>query len=175
MTSADAFSPITISTLTDAFEGNPVDGSLNVIERKDAEREASAEDWFDRAIELEDADVDSAIGAYEHALTAKPTLLEAAINLGRLLHEARRYKQAERVYRGWIEANGNDPLLLFNFGVLLEDMDRKKEAKVAYEAALDGDPRLADCHYNLALLCEELDKPQEAIRHMAQYRRLKKS
>jgi hypothetical protein len=31
---------------------------------------------------------------------------------------------------------------------------------------------MADCHYNLALLCEELDRPQEAIRHMAQYRRL---
>ncbi len=33
-------------------------------------------------------------------------------------------------------------------------------------------PALADCHYNLALLCEELEKPKEAIRHMAQYRRL---
>jgi len=42
----------------------------------------------------------------------------------------------------------------------------------AYETALSGDPRLADCHYNLALLYEELDKPKEAIRHMAQYRRL---
>jgi hypothetical protein len=42
----------------------------------------------------------------------------------------------------------------------------------AYEAALRGDSALADCHYNLALLCEELKKPQEAIRHMAQYRRL---
>ena len=34
------------------------------------------------------------------------------------------------------------------------------------------DPSFADCHYNLALLCEALGKPQEAIRHMAQYRRL---
>ena len=42
----------------------------------------------------------------------------------------------------------------------------------AYEAALHEDPALADCHYNLALLCEDLQKPQEAIRHMAQYRRL---
>jgi len=42
----------------------------------------------------------------------------------------------------------------------------------AYEAALRGNPGFADCHYNLALLCEELRKPKEAIRHMAQYRRL---
>ena len=61
---------------------------------------------------------------------------------------------------------------LYNLGVLLEDMERKAEAMQVYEAALRGDPRLADCHYNLALLCQELGKPREAIRHMAQYRRL---
>ena len=37
---------------------------------------------------------------------------------------------------------------------------------------LRGNPALADCHYNLALLYEELKRPKDAIRHMAQYRRL---
>jgi 2-keto-4-pentenoate hydratase len=59
-----------------------------------------------------------------------------------------------------------------NFGVLLDDMDRKVEAMAAYQLALRGDPALADCHYNLALLYEELERPKDAIRHMAQYRRL---
>ena len=63
-------------------------------------------------------------------------------------------------------------MLLYNLGVLLDDMERKREAMDAYEAALRGDPGLADCHYNLALLYEELEQPKEAIRHMAQYRRL---
>ncbi len=67
---------------------------------------------------------------------------------------------------------GNAPGLLYNLGVLLEDMGRKMEALEAYEAALRGDARLADCHYNVALLCEELGRPKDAIRHMAQYRRL---
>jgi tetratricopeptide (TPR) repeat protein len=71
-----------------------------------------------------------------------------------------------------MKACGGDPVLLYNLGVLLDDMDRKPEAMEAYEAALRGNPGLADCHYNLALLCEELKKPKEAIRHMAQYRRL---
>jgi hypothetical protein len=31
---------------------------------------------------------------------------------------------------------------------------------------------MADCHYNVALLFDELKKPKQAIRHMAQYRRL---
>ena len=63
-------------------------------------------------------------------------------------------------------------MLLYNLGVLLEDQDRKKDALGAYQAALRGDPALADCHYNLALLYEGLGKKKEAIRHLAQYRRL---
>ena len=90
----------------------------------------------------------------------------------RLLHEAGRHAQAEQVYREAVQACGSDPALLYNFGVLLDDMGRKPEAMEAYEAALRGNPGLADCHYNLALLCEQLGKPKDAIRHMAQYRRL---
>ena len=51
-------------------------------------------------------------------------------------------------------------------------MNRKAEAVETYEAALELDPAMADGHYNLALLCEELGRAREAIRHMAQYRRL---
>lgn len=150
-----------------AFEGDPSAGSLRVIERP-----AQAREWLDRAIELESSDTEAALEAYERAIAANPTLLDARINMGSLLHEAGRLADAERVYRDAIKACGSDALLLFNLGVLLSDMERKTEAVEAYEAALRGDPRLADCHYNLALLCEELKKPKDAIRHMAQYRRL---
>jgi tetratricopeptide (TPR) repeat protein len=71
-----------------------------------------------------------------------------------------------------IAAGADDALLHYNLGVLLDDMGRKPEAREAYEAALRRDPAMADAHYNLALLCEELQQPREAIRHMAQYRRL---
>ena len=56
----------------------------------------------------------------------------------------------------------------------LEDADRKSEAIEAYEEALRTDPLLSDCHYNVALLYEEQKKPRDAIRHMSQYRRLRK-
>jgi len=155
-----------------AFEGDPADGSLSVIESKLAEPAPSAMDWFDRGVALESEDAEAALLAYEHAIAADPTLLDAHINLGSLLHEAGRFAKAERVYRDAIAACGSDAVLLYNLGVLLDDMHRKPEALEAYEAALLGNPGLADCHYNLALLCEELKKPKEAIRHMAQYRRL---
>jgi tetratricopeptide (TPR) repeat protein len=156
------------------FEGDPANGSLSVIERHRPSSGAapSAQDWFERGIALEDEDPEAALQAYERAIAADPSLLDAQLNLGWLLHEARRLAKAEHVYRDAIRACGGHPMLFYNLGVLLDDMDRKTEAVQAYEAALRGNPGLADCHYNLALLCEDLDKPREAIRHMAQYRRL---
>ena len=91
-----------------------------------------------------------------------------------MLHEAGRLAEGERVYRRAIAVCGEDPLLLYNLGVLLDDMGRKSAAMDAYEKALRADPRLADCHYNLALLCKSLGRPRQALKHMAQYRRLVK-
>ena len=134
--------------------------------------DAGAEFWFDRAIAQEDDDIDAAVHAYERAIAADPKHLEAHINFGRLLHEAGRLAQAERVYRAAMRNCVEDATVLFNLGVLLEDMSRPGDAVIAYEAAVAADPQLADGHYNLALLYEELQKPRDAIRHMAQYRRL---
>ena len=110
--------------------------------------------------------------AYAHAIASDPTFIDAHINLGRLLHDAKRFARAERVYRDAIDACGHDPVLLYNLGVLLDDLNRAPEALMAYEAALRGDPDLADCHYNLSLLYEKFAQPKHAIRHMARYRML---
>jgi tetratricopeptide (TPR) repeat protein len=155
------------------FEGDPADGSLNVVERTlAAEAPSGAQEWFDKAVALERENTDAAVRAYEQAIAADPALFDAYINLGRLLHEAGRFAKAEQVYRNAIKAAGSDPVLLYNLGVLLEDMHRPADAYAAYEAALRGNPGLADGHYNLALLCEKLGKPKEAIRHMSRYRTL---
>jgi tetratricopeptide (TPR) repeat protein len=156
-----------------AFEGDPAAGSLNVIESAEAAVPSSdAEDWFDSALALEREDAEGAVRAYEQAIAADPARVDARINLGRLLHELRRFAKAQRVYLDAMNACGGDPMLLYNLGVLLDDMDRKPEAIKAYEAALRVNPELADGHYNLALLSEKVGKPKDAIRHMSQYRRL---
>ena len=155
-----------------AFEGDPADGSLSVIERVEADAPASAEEWFEQGVALESGEPDAAIAAYERAIAADPAFCDAPVNLGSLLHEQGRLAEAERVYRVAIRSKAANPLLHYNLGVLLEDMGKKHEAADAYEAALRGNPALADCHYNLALLCHALDRPKDAIRHMADYRRL---
>jgi tetratricopeptide (TPR) repeat protein len=165
------------------FEGDPANGSLSVIERAEelpAQAPAptaarplhDAVAWFDRGVALEKDDSRAALAAYERAIAADPALLDARINLGRLLHETGQLSRAEEVYRNALVACGSDAMLLFNFGVLLEDMKRPTEAIDAYEAALALDPRFADGHYNLALLCDRHGRRKEAIRHMARYRAL---
>jgi tetratricopeptide (TPR) repeat protein len=113
---------------------------------------------------------DPAAGALK--VIAQKTSIDDEIDQGYELHQAGDLARAEAVYRKALDAHGPDPLLLYNLGVLLQDLGRNADAAETYRAALHGDPGMADCHYNLALLCEALERPQEAIRHMAQYRRL---
>ena len=105
---------------------------------------------------------------------APPPDVETYLARGCELHDTGRLAEAEEFYRQGLEQCGEDALLLYNLGVLLEDLERKSDALGAYERALSADPGFADCHYNIALLYEALGKPRDAIRHMAQYRRLKK-
>ena len=169
------------------FEGDPARGKLNVIEPREAEpprgREAPSEQiddggdaqtWIDYAEAIEADDPKAAIEAYQQAIDADPARIDARINLGRLLHESQRLTRAEQVYRAALLACGSEALLLFNLGVLLEDMNRRTAAAEAYVAALREDPSLEDAHYNLALLYRKLGRPRDAIRHLAQYRRLKR-
>ncbi len=163
------------------FDGDPANGSLSVIERPAevsveaaippaVHRIQDAQAGFDDAVTLEKDDPEAASAAYERAIAADPALLDARINLGRLLHETGRLARAEQVYREALLDCGSDSVLLYNLGVLLEDMKRGTEALKAYQAALALDARFADCHYNLALLCETLGRRKEAIQHMARYR-----
>jgi len=132
----------------------------------------SGQDWYARALALEPEDATAAIEAYARAVEQDPANIDARVNWGSLLHEHGRHEEAERVYGDALAALGDDPVLLFNLGVLMEDMNRRMEAVHAYQRALRLDPGLADAHYNVALLFEGLGRPKDAIRHMAQYRKL---
>jgi tetratricopeptide (TPR) repeat protein len=159
------------------FGADPATGALEVIDRPQPAppppvASAPAHDWFGEAQALEDRNPEAAMRAYGNAIAADPANVDARINLGLLLHRAKRLPEAGRVYSDALQACGPDPVLLFNLGVLLEDLDSAEAAERAYRAAVWADPQMADGHYNLALLYERLGKSREALRHMSEYRRL---
>ena len=149
-------------------------GRLHLIARPEAKPEglpvdASADESYDEAMTLEDADPGAAVSAYQACLKIDPHHIEARINLGRLLHMDGRLAEAERVYRAAAQA---EPFLSFNLGVLLEDLGRESDAILAYREALAMDPRLADAHFNLARLYERARDPKASLRHLLAYRRM---
>jgi tetratricopeptide (TPR) repeat protein len=134
-----------------------------------ADHRITADEQFEKALELEDKDPVAARAAYEVCLAADPHHLEARLNLGRLLHLQGRLGEAEHIYR---DADASEPLLSFNLAVLLEDLDREREAMSLYRDALALDPALADAHFNLARLHERAGDSKDALRHLLAYRRL---
>jgi len=131
-----------------------------------------AQGWFERALDAEASDPQGAIAAYSRCRALDASHAAAHVNLGRLLHEAGRTAEAERVYREGLAHCSAHPTLLFNLGVLIEDAGRLEEAAALYQQALAADPDFPDAHFNLARLYERLGKPQHAIRHLSCYRRL---
>jgi tetratricopeptide (TPR) repeat protein len=130
------------------------------------------ESWFEQGLMLERTSAEQACEAYRRALDADPAHCGAWVNLGRLLHELGRMREAEAVYANGLAACGTDGTLLFNLAVLLEDMHRVDDAAAAYRAALAAAPDLADAHFNLARLCEARGLRQEAVRHLSAFRKL---
>jgi tetratricopeptide (TPR) repeat protein len=130
------------------------------------------ESWFEQGLMLERTSAEQACEAYRRALDADPAHCGAWVNLGRLLHELGRMREAEAVYAKGLAACGTDGTLLFNLAVLLEDMHRVDDAAAAYRAALAAAPDLADAHFNLARLCEARGLRQEAVRHLSAFRKL---
>jgi tetratricopeptide (TPR) repeat protein len=130
------------------------------------------EAWYRRGADLEDASPEQAKDAYRRALAADPEHAGAHLNLGRLLHEAGSLHAAEYHYRRALDSPEHRALAAFNLGVALEDQDLADEALLAYARAIEADGSLADAHFNASRLLERLGRKTEALRHLAEYRRL---
>lgn len=136
---------------------------------------AEAGDWYALGGELEGEDAERAREAYARAVELDPTHAAAHLDLGRLLHEAGRTREAAEQYRRALEARPHDPTAVtatFNLGVALEDLGHVPEAITAYERAVELDPDLADAHYNLSRLFEQVGRRDAAFRHLKAYRQL---
>jgi Tfp pilus assembly protein PilF len=138
------------------------------------ERADDAETWFERGVRLEHEDRAAAEAAYRRALARDPACVDACLNLGVLLADLGRAREAVEVYRTTLRHADREPLLHYNLAVALDDLGREAEALAHYGACLALDPSLADAHWNAARLCERLGHATQAIRHYSAYRRLQR-
>ena len=163
------------------FELAPVKGSVTFLQRAPAHAPAHAsaliddvDAVFNRGEALESTDRKAAEAAYRKVLALDPDHADAYLNLGALLCEAKRCKEAVALYDEALERKPGEALLHFNRAVALEDQGRWVEALASYNASLLLAPDLADAHYNAARLHEQLGDAKKAVRHFSAYRRLER-
>ena len=155
----------------------PLAGELRALPTRPVEAPEPApaltgDDWFDRAVALEDQDPTAAIDAYRRALRLRPDHVEAWINLGRLHAEAGASAAATECFGHALALDPTDATALYNLGVVAQDDGRETDAIVYYTRALALDPALAEAHYNLATLFDQSGDSRSAIRHINEYRKL---
>ena len=165
------------------FQFAPARGTVTYLQRPTAaaaaaQKAASTADAVDAAFSLgealESTDRRAAEAAYRRVLALDPDHADAYLNLGALLCEAKRCREAVALYDEALRRRPGEALLHFNRAVALEDQGRPLEALAAYNASLLLQPDLADAHYNAARLHEQLGDAKNAVRHFSAYRRLER-
>lgn len=162
------------------FQVSDLAAEVAPLARRQAEEriaggQLEADDWFDLGFDLEAVALGRAKDAYRRAIELDPGHAGAHLNLGRLLHEGGELEGAESHYRQALAADASSAMAAYNLAVVLEDREKTREARRAYERAVRLDPDLADAHYNLALLLERTGSREAALRHLAEYRRLRRA
>jgi len=146
-----------------------------VVEEEIEGDDKNADEWYDLGHKLEAVSLSEAREAYRRAAALDPSHAEAHVNLGRLLHEEGEVEAAEGSYRLARTIAPENPVAWYNLGVAQEDQGHTEEALEAYKKAVRFDPLLASAHYNLSRLYEQRGTQAAAIRHLAEYRRLRGS
>jgi tetratricopeptide (TPR) repeat protein len=135
----------------------------------------TAQDWFEKALRLEEESVDQARQAYRETLRLDPSMVDAHINLGFLHHQAGEWDDAEQHYLEACRWAPEEVLGYFNLAVLYEDKGDRRSAIASYQQVLEREANYADAHHNLARLYEAEGQRTDAIRHYAAAKRLLKS
>lgn len=145
---------------------------LTPRQRSRTESTGTAQEWFERAMTLEDDSPEEARRAYQEAIRLRPGFVDAYINLGLLNHNAGQLADAEACYSQALRYEPKLALAHFNLAVVLEDQEKKSAAIAAYQEALKHAPDFFEAHCNLARLYEKLGRKRDAIRHYAAANRL---
>ena len=161
----DSESADTDAKKSDTAESDSLDGDLISVPEVG---QLSSDDWYNLALDLEEADPGKAPAAYRQALAINPHNTDAQVNLGRLCQLKGDLKQARRHYKLALTHAPDHQLANYNMGTIYDELDEFDTACSYYSRASD----IPDAHYNLARLFEVRGDELAALRHMREYRRL---
>ncbi|MGI0496854.1 tetratricopeptide repeat protein, partial [Limnospira platensis] len=82
---------------------------------------------------------------------------------GNAARAAGRYREAEQIWREFLEIEPNNAIAHYNLGNALADQGKLPEAIEAYRRALALDPNYAAAHDNLGIALADQGKLPEAI------------
>lgn len=134
----------------------------------------TADEWFDKALALEESDAKQAMVAYQQVLKQRPQCTESLINLGRLHAEDADVDAARDCFEQALQIDPCEATALYNLGVIAQDTGRDEAAIAYYGRALRFDSELAEAHYNLATIFDKSGDARAAIRHINEFRKLSK-
>jgi tetratricopeptide (TPR) repeat protein len=134
---------------------------------------ASADDWFERGCELEEArEHELALDAYRRAVMLQPFFPQAHFNLANVLLSLGRRDGAEERFRMALEQDHNLAVAWFNLASVQEAAGRVAEALASLKRAVRVAPAYADAHFNLASCYEQVGQLANAAHHWEQYLKL---
>jgi tetratricopeptide (TPR) repeat protein len=111
----------------------------------------SAATWIDQGLQHESRrEWLDAVHCYQQAQANDPTVFEAALNLGAVLTQLKRFDDAEAAFRQAIALRPQSPATWSNLGAMLASQGRDADAEACCRHALSLDPTHRKARFNLA-------------------------
>jgi arylsulfatase A-like enzyme/Flp pilus assembly protein TadD len=152
-----------MTALARAFhQQNQDEQALQWVEKAIEANPKNLRAWYQKGWISVKADPDGAVVAFEKALEIQPGFAMAHRDLGMILLQKGRYKEAATHLEQAAEL-GLAHAKLYNFlGIAYSRTGRYQDAVKVYTKALDKEPDFAEAHLNLSYVYEKLNRPQSA-------------
>jgi tetratricopeptide (TPR) repeat protein len=136
--------------------------ALQLVEKAIQANPKNLRAWYQKGWISVKSDPDGAMAAFDKALDIQPGFAMAHRDLGLILLQKGRYKEAATHLEQAAVLGLAHPRLYNFLGIAYSRTGRYQDAVKVYTKALDKEPDFAEAHLNLSYVYEKLNRPQSA-------------